>query len=240
MGVYDAPKEEVQPGFLTILDPAPAKIVPPAGVESTGRRTALANWLAIPANPLTARVMVNRIWHYHFGQGIAGTPSDFGIMGDRPTHPELLDWLATEFVRGGWSMKHMHRLIMTSATYQAVVGLPARMRQKSIPATGCSGRFPRHRLEGEVIRDSSLQVAGLLNAKMGGPSVFPELPEGMPAPRGGWKLSAAGRAQPAQRLHLRPPQYALSDAGSLRHAGHARIVLAARCDHHRSAGADAC
>ena len=120
VGVYDAPKEEVQPGFLTLLDPAPAKIVPPARRESTGRRTALAKWLTDPENPLPARVMVNRIWHYHFGKGIVGTPSDFGVMGERPTHPELLDWLAKEFVRGGWSMKHMHRLIMTSAVYQAV------------------------------------------------------------------------------------------------------------------------
>src|SRR5205823_3191493 len=107
VGVYDAPKEEVQPGFLSLLDPTDAKVVPPANLNSTGRRTALANWLTDPANPLPARVMVNRIWHYHFGQGIVGTPSDFGAMGERPTHPELLDWLAKEFVRSGWSMKHM-------------------------------------------------------------------------------------------------------------------------------------
>src|SRR6185436_6041758 len=118
VGVWDAPKEEVQPGFLTLIAPGPAKIVPPAGIESTGRRTALAKWLTDPANPLPSRVMVNRIWHYHFGRGIVGTPSDFGAMGERPSHPELLDWLAAEFVRSGWSMKHMHRLIMTSAAYQ--------------------------------------------------------------------------------------------------------------------------
>jgi hypothetical protein len=190
VGVYNAPKEEVQPGFLTLLDPAPAKIVPPpAGVESTGRRTALAKWIVDPANPLPARVMVNRIWHYHFGKGIAGTPSDFGIMGDRPTHPELLDWLAKEFVRGGWSMKHMHRLIMTSAAYQE----SSDFRQDAAELDSSNRllwAFPRHRLEGEVIRDSSLQVAGLLNTKVGGPSVFPDLPENMAAPRGGWKLSA--------------------------------------------------
>ncbi len=190
VGVYDAPKEEVQPGFLTLLDPAPAKIVAPAGLESTGRRTALAKWLTDPANPLPARVMVNRVWHYHFGRGIAGTPSDFGLMGERPTHPELLDWLTQEFVRSGWSLKQLHRLIMNSAVYQQASDF-----RKDAAEIDSGNRtlwaFPRHRLESEVIRDSSLQVAGLLNAKVGGPSVFPDLPEGMPAPRGGWKLSSA-------------------------------------------------
>jgi hypothetical protein len=133
--------------------------------------------------------MVNRIWQHHFGVGIVGTPSDFGIMGERPSHPELLDWLAQEFIRRGWSMKQMHRLIMTSAAYQQA----SDFRQDA--ATIDSGNrllwaFPRQRLEGEVIRDSGLAVSGLLNTKVGGPSVFPDLPEGMPAPRGGWKLSA--------------------------------------------------
>ncbi len=141
VGAYDAPKEEVQPGFLTLLDPAPARIVPPANLESTGRRTALANWLTNPDNPLTARVMVNRIWHYHFGRGIAGTPSDFGVMGERPSHPELLDWLAKDFVSGGWSMKHMHRLIMTSATYQQSSDF-ARRPPPSIRPTACCGPSP--------------------------------------------------------------------------------------------------
>src|SRR5262245_38095699 len=90
--------EEVQPGFPSILDPADAKIVPPAGLNSTGRRTALASWLVDPKNPLVARVMVNRVWQYHFGTGIVATPGDFGRMGSRPTHPELLDYLASYFV----------------------------------------------------------------------------------------------------------------------------------------------
>src|SRR5579864_5967703 len=118
VGVYDAYKEEVQPGFLSILDPAPAKILPPADLNSTGRRTALANWLASPENPLTARVMVNRIWHYHFGRGIAEMPSDLGKQGGPPTDLELLDWLTLRFVHDGWSMKKLHRLIMTSSTYR--------------------------------------------------------------------------------------------------------------------------
>ena len=188
VGVYNRPLDEVQPGFLTLLDPNPAKIVPPANVESTGRRTALAKWLTDPENPLATRVMVNRIWHYHFGKGIVGTPSDFGVMGERPSHPELLDWLAAEFVRGGWSIKHMHRLILNSAVYQQ----SSQFREDAAKID--SGNrllwsFPRHRLEGEAVRDASLLVSGLLNRKVGGPSVFPELPSEMPAPRGGWKLS---------------------------------------------------
>ncbi|HXR39795.1 MAG TPA: DUF1549 and DUF1553 domain-containing protein [Terracidiphilus sp.] len=189
VGVYDAPREEVEPGFLTLLDPAPAKISAPQGVESTGRRTALAHWLTGPDNPLTARVMVNRIWQHHFGRGIVGTPSDFGIMGERPSHPELLDWLAREFVRSGWSMKHMHRLIMTSAVYQQSTSFNKEAAQAD-PGNRLLWAFPRQRLEGEVIRDASLLVSGTLNLTAGGPSVFPDLPEGMGALRGGWKLSA--------------------------------------------------
>jgi hypothetical protein len=188
VGVYDHPKEEVQPGFLTLISPGPAKILPPDGVESTGRRTALAKWLTDPANPLVARVMVNRIWQHHFGVGIVGSPSDYGIMGDRPTHPELLDWLAAEFVKRGWSVKAMHRLIMTSAAYrQSSEYRPD--AAKIDPGDRLLWAFRRQRLESEVIRDSSLAVAGLLNLKAGGPSVFPELPEGMISPRGGWKVS---------------------------------------------------
>ena len=188
-GVWDSPKEEVRPGFLTLLDAGDAKVVPPANVESTGRRTALAKWLTDPANPLTARVMVNRIWHYHFGRGIVGTPSDFGIMGERPSHPELLDWLSAEFIRGGWSLKHMHKLIMTSAAYRESSAYREDAAQVD-DGNRLLWAFPRQRLEGEVIRDSALAVAGLLNTKVSGPSVFPDLPEGMAAPRGGWKLSA--------------------------------------------------
>ncbi len=87
-------------------------------MPTTGRRTALAKWITDPANPLTARVMVNRVWQYHFGRGLVATPSDLGTRGGKPTHPELLDWLASEFVAKGWSIKQLHRMIMTSATYQ--------------------------------------------------------------------------------------------------------------------------
>ena len=186
-GVYDTPREEVPPGFLTILDPKPARITPPQGIESSGRRTALANILTDPENPLTARVMVNRLWHYHFGRGIVGTPSDFGLKGERPTHPQLLDWLASDFIRSGWSLKHIHRLIMNSRTYQQASDFNEQ-NARIDPEKKLLWRFPRQRLEGEVIRDSMLAVAGELNLKMGGPSIFPELPPGMVS-RGGWKVN---------------------------------------------------
>ena len=113
-GAHDAHGREVQPGFLTLLAPGPAKIIAPEGLQSSGRRSALANWLVDPANPLTARVMVNRIWHSYFSRGLVETPSNLGIIGADPSHPQLLDWLANEFIRNGWSIKDMHRLIMNS------------------------------------------------------------------------------------------------------------------------------
>ncbi len=198
-GNWDAPKDEVEPGFLSILKPEPAKIRAAANRCSTGRRSALANILTNQENPLTARVMVNRIWHHHFGRGIVETPSDFGVKGGRPTHPQLLDWLASEFIRSGWSIKAMHRLIMTSSTYrQSSVATLVRAWDDSARALTSAAtidpenkllwHFPRQRLEAETIRDCALAVAGRLNTKMGGPSVFPELPPGMES-RGGWNLT---------------------------------------------------
>ena len=213
-GVYDKPKEEVEPGFLTVLDPSPAKVVPPGNIESTGRRTALAKILVDPNNPLTARVMVNRIWQYHFGRGIVATPSDFGVRGERPTHPELLDWLAGEFVKHGWSIKYLHRLILTSNTYQQA----SNYRESAAtidPDDRLLWRFPRQRLEGETIRDSALAVSGLLNPAMGGPSVFPELPAGMPAPNGGWKVSKDAADRNRRSIYIfvrRNVRYPMFDA----------------------------
>ena len=198
---YAAPAEEVQPGFLSILDPAPAKYAPPEGLESTGRRTALANWLASPENPLTGRVMANRIWQHHFGRGIVATPSDFGLMGERPTHPELLDWLTDEFVRTGWSMKKMHRLIMTSETYQQSSDFREASNEKD-PFNRLLWRYPPRRLEGEVIRDSALKVARLLNPAIGGKSVFPPLPRHMPEPRGGWEMSEDAADQNRRSVYV--------------------------------------
>jgi hypothetical protein len=181
----------VQPGFLSILDPTDAKITPPTDLNSTGRRSVLAGWLTDPKNPLPARVMVNRIWHYHFGRGIVSTPGDFGRMGARPTHPELLDYLATTFVENGWHMKAMHRMILLSNTYQQSSASQA-AAAKVDPDNKLLWRYNRHRMEAEAIRDSMLFVSSNLNPQMGGPGVFPPVPKGVltelsaTAAAGGW------------------------------------------------------
>ena len=213
-GAYDRPLEEVRPGLLQILYPAPARVEVSSSARSTGRRTALANLLADPGNPLTARVLVNRVWHHHFGKGIVATPSDFGLKGEPPTHPQLLDWLAGEFMRHGWSLKYLHRLIMTSSTYQQS-SRPRAEAARLDPANQLLSRYPLQRLEGEGIRDCALSVAGLLNPKMGGPSVFPELPEGMPTPRGGWKVSASSSERNRRSIYVfvrRNTRYPLFDS----------------------------
>jgi hypothetical protein len=191
-GSMSAPGDEVQPGFLSILDPGDAKIIPPAGVNSTGRRSALAAWLTDPSNPLPSRVMVNRIWNYHFGSGIVATPGDFGRMGAHPTHPELLDYLAGYFVDNGWSMKKVHRLILLSNTYQEASDYAAKTAEAD-PENKLLWRYPRHRMEAEAIRDSMLATSGLLNPQMGGPGVYPPVPPGLitalaaSAAAGGWR-----------------------------------------------------
>jgi hypothetical protein len=191
-GSMSAPGDEVQPGFLSILDPGDAKIAPPRGVSSTGRRSALAAWLTDPSNPLPSRVMVNRIWHYHFGSGIVATPGDFGRMGARPTHPELLDYLAGYFVDNGWSVKKVHRLILLSNTYREASDYDAKIAEAD-PENKLLWRYPRHRMEAEAIRDSMLATSGLLNPQMGGPGVYPPVPPGLitalaaSAAAGGWR-----------------------------------------------------
>lgn len=132
------------------------------------RRITLAKWIASPTNPLTARVMVNRIWQFHFGTGLVSTSSDFGRNGAKPSHPDLLDWLATEFIRGGWSIKHMHRLIMLSDTYQQASRMNAKGRNLDADSR-LLWRFPSRRLEAEAIRDGILFVSGNLNLEAGGP-----------------------------------------------------------------------
>jgi hypothetical protein len=172
------PDEEILPGFLTIFTAEPAKILPlPGAPNSTGRRAALARWLTQPDHPLTSRVMVNRIWHYHFGRGIVGTPSDFGRLGELPSHPELLDWLALEFVERGWSIKEMHRLIMNSAAYrQSSIHPQPELARLKDPENRLLWRANLRRLEGEQIRDAMLWAGGELNLKAGGPSVEPSNP----------------------------------------------------------------
>ena len=170
--------QPVVPGFLSILDPNPALISKPANPKTLGRRLALARWIASPNNPLTARVFVNRLWQQHFGQGLVDTPNDFGLAGSRPSHPELLDWLAAEFVRGGWSVKHLHRTVLLSAAYrQAVepmVGPPDGGADSSAAAVGFR-RSPR-RLSAEQLRDALLATSGSLEFVAGGSPVWPDLP----------------------------------------------------------------
>src|SRR5207249_9211325 len=188
-GNWDVQRDEVQPGFLSILDPSDPKIVPPAGLNSTGRRSVLANWLANPQNPLTPRVMANRIWQYHFGRGIVASSSDFGVMGERPSNPQLLDYLASTFVENGWSIKKMHRLIMLSKVYQESSSFQAEAAAAD-PDNQLLWHYDRHRFEGESLRDSMLFVSGMLNTKMGGQGINPPLPAGV----AGGGRAGAGRA----------------------------------------------
>ncbi len=170
------PGAPVEPAFLRILgNEKPQLPAPAADAPSSGRRLTLARWIASPQNPLTARVMVNRLWQHHFGQGIVKTTTDFGRAGVPPTHPKLLDWLASEFVAGGWSMKHLHRLILRSATYQqsSRTGNPAALAAD--PGNRLLWRQNLRRLEAEAIRDTVLSVAGTLNRQMGGRGYFPHL-----------------------------------------------------------------
>jgi hypothetical protein len=177
-GSIDSLAEEVQPGFLTILDPGPAAVKPLPELQSSGRRTALANWLSDPNNPLSTRVIVNRVWHYHFGRGLVASPNDFGLMGERPSHRELLDWLTAKFTtEDGWSIKKLHRRIVLSATYRQSSDFRADAAAND-DSNRLLWRYPRRRLEGEAIRDSMLAVSGLLDPKMGGPGVFPAVPAG--------------------------------------------------------------
>ena len=186
-GAHDAPGPPIEPAFLSALGQPPPRIEPPSGLASSGRRTALARWVADPANPLTARVIVNRIWHHHFGRGIAGTPSDVGTLGESPTHPELLDWLAAELVETGWSLKHIHRLIVRSSVYRQ--SSPSRPEAAARDAGNTLlWRMERSRLDAEAIRDAALAAAGILDRRVGGPSVFPELPEGVGS-YGKWTVS---------------------------------------------------
>ncbi|HEY7116755.1 MAG TPA: PSD1 and planctomycete cytochrome C domain-containing protein [Tepidisphaeraceae bacterium] len=182
-GDYRQERQPVQPGFISILDPNPAAIRKPTNPKTTGRRLALANWIVSPENPLTARVLVNRIWQGHFGRGLVSTPNDFGLAGARPTHPELLDWLASETIRDGWSLKKLHRLIVTSATYRQSSGVGSAQTAATTDPMKLDAEdellwhYPLHRLSAEQLRDSLLAVSGLLRERDGGgPPVWPELP----------------------------------------------------------------
>ncbi len=169
-GDFNQPREPVVPGYLSLLDPNPASIGKPARPSSSGRRSALAEWMVSEKNPLTSRVLVNRIWRAHFGEGLQATPNEFGHAGARPSQPDLLDWLAREFMRQGWSLKKMHRLMLNSATYKQGMQTSS-IEEKHLPA----GHAP-HRLAAEALRDSMLSVAGKLQPHEGGPPLWPTLP----------------------------------------------------------------
>jgi Protein of unknown function (DUF1553)/Protein of unknown function (DUF1549)/Concanavalin A-like lectin/glucanases superfamily/Planctomycete cytochrome C len=182
-GDYRNQTDKVQPGVPAMLPPLPK--------DAPLNRLTLANWLVQANHPLTARVAVNRFWQMYFGYGIVKTQEDFGVQGEPPVHPELLDWLATEFIRTGWDVRAMQRLIVTSATYrQSSVVTPA-LHEKD-PDNRLLARGPRLRLPAEMIRDTALAASGLLNGEIGGPSVFPYQPAGL------WEEMAFGEGYSAQ------------------------------------------
>jgi Protein of unknown function (DUF1553) len=181
-GDFRSPGTEVQPDTLSVLPPLPA------GVKHD--RLALARWLVSPDNPLTARVAVNRMWQELFGSGLVGTSEDFGIRGDKPSHPELLDWLAAEFIDSGWDVKHMLKLMIMSSTYQQSSHARRELDQRD-PANRLLARQNRLRLPAELIRDAMLQASGLLNPTVGGKSVRPPMPASLVkmAYRANWQES---------------------------------------------------
>ncbi len=227
-GDYNQPRELVAAGFPEVLagrgsrraSEAPASpLVTSAGASpyQSGPRAQLANWIASPENPLTARIIVNRVWQHHFGRGLVATPSEFGTHGARPSHPELLDWLASEFVAGGWSLKRLHRVVVTSEAYRQASAYEG-VRVRGSESGGLSAGSPSHppadpenrlfwrmnrlRLEGEIIRDSLLAVSGRLNAKVGGSGIFPPIPADALKGSKGWNTSADAREHDRRSLYI--------------------------------------
>jgi hypothetical protein len=190
-GDFRRPGPKVRPAFPRIVRRSNEVIEPTPTPGCLGLRAALAKWLTRPDHPLTTRVIVNRVWQHHFGRGLVETPSDFGLMGDSPTHPELLDWLATELPRGNWSLKHLHRLIVLSSTYQQasrpsspgwsdgerlVVDENWNKSTSVDPQNRLYWRQNRRRMEAEVVRDALLACSGSLSQRKGGPGIMPPLP----------------------------------------------------------------
>lgn len=173
-GDFTRPSEEVAPGTLSILHEFD-------GDHDSVNRLDLARWIVEPNNPMTARVVVNRVWQQYFGVGIVATENDFGLVGARPTHPELLDWLAVEWVQSGWSLKKLHRLIVSSHTYQQTSQmLPSMSAALGVDADNrYLWRQNRLRLDAELVRDVALTASGLLSRKKGGPPVYPPIPDGV-------------------------------------------------------------
>ena len=231
-GEFLQTEEKVTPGVLSILNPLPK--------NAPANRLTFARWLVAPENPMTARVMVNRQWAALFGTGIVRTVSDFGYQGEPPTHPELLDYLAVEFVKQGWALKKLHRLIVTSATYrQASRVTPDKLARD--PENRLLSRGPRVRLDAELIRDAALAESGLLSPKMYGPSVFPAAAAGGHYGRG---LRPAELGSQSRRgslssrvVHVRQAHGPLCDVQYVRRAERRGDLHAPRNVQHALAGA---
>ncbi|MEQ8787744.1 MAG: PSD1 and planctomycete cytochrome C domain-containing protein [Pirellulaceae bacterium] len=220
-GNAGAPGDQVDPAFPQVLGFEPPTMPPSVeGAASSGRRRVLADWIASKQNPLTARVIANRLWQFHFGRGLVRTANDFGLQGDRPTHPELLDWLASELMAGEWRLKRMHKLIMMSAAYQ--MSSQANESAYAIdPQNDLFWRFDMRRLTAEEVRDSILAVNGSLNReKMFGESIYTKIPRevlaGQSRPGAGWGLSSPeDRARRSIYIHVKrslvPPLLAAFD-----------------------------
>ena len=211
-------------GFPSVITAISPTIPPPAeDSESSGRRRVLAEWIASPENPLTARVIANRLWHYHFNRGLVRSTSDFGYGGTPPTHPELLDWLATELVANGWRLKPMHKLMVMSSAYQ-MSSVGSREAAESDIANDLFTHFELRRLGAEEIRDTVLLVSGNLNPKRGGPSIYPtiakEVLAGQSRPGQGWGRSTARGRGPPQRLHSRQAFARRAALGGVRRGRH--------------------
>jgi hypothetical protein len=198
-GDHERKLEEVQPAFPEAITEEKPDIKPTA--FSSGRRTALAKWITSDTNPLTARVYVNRIWEEYFGRGIVETVSDFGKAGQKPTNPELLDYLASKFVKESWSIKKLHREILLSSVYRQSSDYREDIA-KADADNKLLGVFPRKRLEAEEIRDSLLVAAGKLEDKVGGPSVFPPIPDSLGAGAAQWKVSKDKKDQNRRSLYI--------------------------------------
>jgi hypothetical protein len=214
------PGDKIAPGFPSIYGGRrPTIPTPPSDAKSSGRRLVLAQWIASPDNLLTARVMANRIWQHHFGRGIVRSPNNFGLGGDPPTHPELLDWLAGDFVQGGWRMKRLHKRILMSNSYRmSSQGSPEGLAKD--PNNDLFWRFNMRRLGAEEIRDSIHAVSGQLNLKMYGPGMYPELSQevlqGQSMPGSGWgDSSPEEQARRSVYIHVKrsliPPSLANFD-----------------------------
>lgn len=200
--------EKVEPGFPEVLGfPDPTIQTLPEGINSSGRRRVLADWITDPKNPLPARVMANRIWQHHFGRGIVRSPNNFGFHGIAPTHPELLDWLASELIDGEWKLKRMHKMIMLSNAYQ----MSSRANPQGLaedPENNLWWRFEMRRLSAEELRDTIFAVNGSLNPKMYGRPIYPEIPaevkQGQSRPGSGWgNSSPEERARRSIYIHIK-------------------------------------